>query len=317
MHSDIEHMQSNTQRLRDLIEYKERQAADAFSKEKQANLMNSQLQNDMKMSKDEIKKLSSMVLHRESRFNHEAKKKDQEIAKLKERLLKVITEAKQGFNSPMTIEITGDLAGKPEGAMRGRWRNDTEDLKRGDELLQKAIDAYQDRQDSLTQEVTNSQQIIAMMLNEVSDRIGLDPNDNMGVTELPSNLEAFRLKWQTMLKQFNVDPTKPSEEIEPKISDLFTDHFTLHGFVPLSDVKHTAPPGWVSRGHCTLPPTGKGEPVKLRSSVSDTRPRPRSSHLSPYRGQQAPQSQNQVMYRSVMNSTRSGSMSPTSASPTR
>ena len=35
------------------------------------------------------------VLLRESRFIHEAKRRDQEIGKLKERLLKVMSDAKQ------------------------------------------------------------------------------------------------------------------------------------------------------------------------------------------------------------------------------
>ena len=104
--------------------------------------------------------------------------------------------------------------------------------------------------------------------------------------------------------------------------DALSEHFSLGTFVPLSEVKHTAPPGWVSRAHCTLPPrpiTGKAETIKLRSSGSglSERPRPRSSHLSPYRGMQVTPTQNQVMYKTAKTSSRSGSMSPTSASPTR
>ena len=104
--------------------------------------------------------------------------------------------------------------------------------------------------------------------------------------------------------------------------DALSEQFSLGTFVPLSEVKHTAPPGWVSRAHCTLPPrpiTGKAETIKLRSSGGglSERPRPRSSHLSPYRGMQVTPTQNQVMYKTAKTSSRSGSMSPTSASPTR
>ena len=50
--------------------------------------------------------------------------------------------------------------------------------------------------------------------------------------------------------------------------ELLTDQFSLDTFVPLSEVRHTAPPGWVSRANCTLPPKpiGKAENIKLRSS---------------------------------------------------
>ena len=52
-------MNINAQRLRDLIEYKERQAHAAESNEKQTMLVNAQIQMDLKKAKDEIKKLSS------------------------------------------------------------------------------------------------------------------------------------------------------------------------------------------------------------------------------------------------------------------
>ena len=52
-------MNINAQRLRDLIEYKERQAHAAESNEKQTMLVNAQIQTDLKKAKDEIKKLSS------------------------------------------------------------------------------------------------------------------------------------------------------------------------------------------------------------------------------------------------------------------
>ena len=313
-------MNHNTQRLRDLIEYKERQAHDAESKEKQALVINHQLQTDLKMAKDEIKKLSSMVLHRESRFSHEAKKRDQEICKLKERLLKVINETKQGSSTAgsLSIEIIGDLAEKPDGKSRARWRNDVEDQKRGDELLQRAIDSYQERQDILVEEVANLQNTISMMISNICDQTGHDIAKI--ATDLPGNNEAIQEHWKEIVGKIGIASANNESKGENEtngLTELLAEHFTMGTFVPLSEVKHTAPPEWVSRAQCTLPPTGKAENIKLRNSGADSRPRPRSSHLSPYRGMQATASQNQAMYKSVRNSSRCGSMSPTSASPTR
>ena len=127
---------------------------------------NTQIQSDLKKAKDEIKKLSSTVLLRESRFIHEAKRRDQEIGKLKERLLKVMSEAKQqgvAQYGSMSIEIIGDLANKPDGKSRGRWQNDLEDQKRGDDLLQRAFDAYEERQEALANEVTKLQTTISTL----------------------------------------------------------------------------------------------------------------------------------------------------------
>ena len=110
----------------------------------------------------------------------------------------------------------------------------------------------------------------------------------------------------------------------------------LNTFVPLSDVKHSAPPGWVSKSNSTtLPPTGKAETVKLRTlynssssgtsggQTSEIRPRPRSTNLSPYRNQQSNSSRignaitNNVPGKVIRHSSRCGSLSPSSVSPTR
>ena len=320
MHSDIDQMHGNTQRLRDLIEYKERQAHDAESKEKQAIVINHQLQTDLKMAKDEIKKLSSMVIHRESRFSHEAKKRDQEISKLKERLIKVMNDTKQGSTqcANVSIEFIGDMVDKPDGKSRARWRNNAEDQKRGDELLQRAIDSYQDREDSLVNEVMNLKNTLSMMIADICEKTG----HAIGkiATELPENNQAIQDHWKVIIGKINSSPEtdmKQNDSNQTELTKLLAEHFTLGSFVPLSEVKHTAPPEWVSRAQCTLPPTGKAENVKLRDSGSDQRQRPRSSHLSPYRGMQATASQNQAMYKSVKSNSRCGSMSPTSASPTR
>ena len=68
-----------------------------------------------------------------------------------------------GQYGSMSIEIIGDLADKPNGKSRGRWRNDFEDQKRGDELLQRAFDAYEERQEALANEVTRLQESISVL----------------------------------------------------------------------------------------------------------------------------------------------------------
>ena len=166
---------------------------------------NTQIQSDLKKAKDEIKKLSSTVLLRESRFIHEAKRRDQEIGKLKERLLKVMSEAKQqgvAQYGSMSIEIIGDLANKPDGKSRGRWQNDSEDQKRGDDLLQRAFDAYEERQEALANEVTKLQVTISA-LTENGPQNGAggdtmsnswDPTTNFQVSKLP-NSDSTNIYW--------------------------------------------------------------------------------------------------------------------------
>ena len=117
------------------------------------------------------------------------------------------------------------------------------------------------------------------------------------------------MKHFLILKFSDITPAaSTTENLEEKI--------ILTTFVPLSEVKHSAPPGWVSKVHCTLPPTGKAETVKLRTLQNnfENRPRPRSTHLSPYRNQS---NRGSNVSKTIKHSSRCGSLSPTSVSPTR
>ena len=322
LNGDIEHLQTNSQRLRDLIEYKERQASDLECREKQAQVSSTQFRNELKVAKEEIKKLSSLILNREGRFNHEAKKKDQELCKLKERLLKSMSTSSGTSSSRhgISIEVVGQLVEKAEGQTRGRWRTENDDQKRGDELLQKVIIANQERNGFLAQELHNLQEKLNYFLAQLSAQVG---QDLRLPTFLPTHSEAFSRDWQAILHMVKgVLPTDSRAETEKvKENDDNDQHqsvqeaFNLSSFVPLSEVKHTAPPEWVSRAAFTLPPSGKAETVKLRGGNSESKPRPKSSHVSPYRGMQA-RHNTPSHYRSKP-SYRSGSMSPNSTSPTR
>ena len=388
LNGDMEQLQSTSQRLRDLIEYKERQATDLEGREKQAQVTCTQLRTELKVAKDEIKKLSSLVLNREGRFNHEAKKKDQELSKLKERLLKAMSaEAKQagswssgaqGSSQGISIEFVGQLVDKPEG-QRGRWRTENEEQKRGDELLQRVILANQERNEFLAKELHHLQEKLNYFLEQLSMQVQClkttkrvqsarfsiyifgafctlsDCKVGKGITRyalintwlycwkaflnvflkhcvqvgeelrlptfLPTHSEALSLQWQSILHKVKAILPSGSKVENGKDGDdndkeTIKEALSLSAFVPLSEVKHTAPPEWVSRAAFTLPPSGKAETVRLRQRSSESKPRPKSSHhVSPYRGMQA-RNNTPGHYRSKA-SFRSGSMSPNSTSPTR
>ncbi len=175
------------------------------------------------------------------------------------------------------------------------------------------------------------------MLSDLGQRIGhgCDPD----LSGLPLKYQPLHETWDSMMKK--VDDTgglneKPKcccdsnrldqekKELDEAKTAMLATAFSLDTFVPLSEVKHAAPPDWVSRVHCTLSPSGRRSPPPQPSSVrlrhSDTeasvssRPRPRSTNLSPYRGMEATY---RPIARGVRSSPRSGSLSPNSVSPTR
>ena len=220
------------------------------------------------------------------------------------------TSSRQGIS----IEVVGHWVEKAEGQTRGRWRTENEDQKRGDELLQKVILANQERNGFLAQELHNLQEKLNYFLVQLSTQVG---QELRLPTFLPTHSEAFSREWQAILLKVKgaLPPDSRAENIENNDQhQSVQEAFNLSSFVPLSEVKHTAPPEWVSRAAFTLPPSGKAETVKLRGGSSESKPRPKSSHVSPYRGMQA--RNNTPNYRSKP-SYRSGSMSPNSTSPTR
>ena len=220
------------------------------------------------------------------------------------------TSSRQGIS----IEVVGHWVEKAEGQTRGRWRTENEDQKRGDELLQKVILANQERNGFLAQELHNLQEKLNYFLVQLSTQVG---QELRLPTFMPTHSEAFSREWQAILLKVKgaLPPDSRAENIENNDQhQSVQEAFNLSSFVPLSEVKHTAPPEWVSRAAFTLPPSGKAETVKLRGGSSESKPRPKSSHVSPYRGMQA--RNNTPNYRSKP-SYRSGSMSPNSTSPTR
>ena len=237
LNGDIEQLHGNAQRLRDVIEYKERQCSDLEAREKQAQAASQQSRGDLKVAKDEIKKLSSLVLNREGRYNHEAKKKDQELARLKERLLKAINEAKQGQGGGggyhpqkgMSIEFVGQLADKADGQGRGRWRTETEDQKRGDDLLQKVILANQERNEFLAKELHNLQEKLSFFFAELSRLVGQDLRLPVF---LPSQSDAYCKEWTSIKVSGKMMAITDTQKYDDKEEEREPD-IHLSSFVPL------------------------------------------------------------------------------------
>jgi len=203
--TDIEQMHCNSMKLKDLLDFKDKQINEIDSKEIQALLANQQIQLELKLSKEETKRFSSMLLHRESRFSHDTKKKDQEIFKLKERLLKVISETKNGAKNHVSIDIIGNLPEKIDGKGRSRWKNESEDQKRSDELLQKVIASSQDKQNQLSLELNESKNTIDKMLKEVQ-ALNIDDHQiqiQSFLNDMPRDYKSISKEWKRILTQIS------------------------------------------------------------------------------------------------------------------
>ncbi len=175
------------------------------------------------------------------------------------------------------------------------------------------------------------------MVTDLAKKLKWDMNAD--ISELPLKSQALDNEWILILDKLDVrlqgitdkdidDRLIAQKDFNEERKDFLARAFTFDTFVPLSDVKHAAPPDWASRVHSTLPPSGKSKhvlrspdsSVKMRHSDTEmtSRPRPRSANLSPYRGMESayrPLTRNNI--KSSVRSPRSGSLSPNSVSPTR
>lgn len=61
------------------------------------------------------------MIQRDAQYRHEMKRKDQDMCKLKDKLMKVLTDKSGNNVLPMGIEIAS-LVSKSAGKSRGRWK---------------------------------------------------------------------------------------------------------------------------------------------------------------------------------------------------
>ena len=94
--SDRERLLSTAVKQREEMEQRERMIAEAKEQERQAGEAVEAGNLRLKAAKEEIRKLMSVLMQREAKYSHEIRRAEQEAAKLKERLVKVLMEKGEG-----------------------------------------------------------------------------------------------------------------------------------------------------------------------------------------------------------------------------
>ncbi|XP_053185789.1 synovial sarcoma, X breakpoint 2 interacting protein a isoform X2 [Scomber japonicus] len=115
--STLEHIQMNNSRLKDQLELSMREKSGLHETERQLQLKIKTLQSCLKTEKDEVQKLQSIIASRASQYSHDAKRKERESAKLKERLGQLLVDRK---DKKITIDMLNCL-GRSDGK-RSHWK---------------------------------------------------------------------------------------------------------------------------------------------------------------------------------------------------
>ena len=149
------------------METKERQLAESKEKERQFSGHLQDGRSQLKEATDECKRLTSLLGERDSRYNHEVKRMENEMLRLKGRLGKLLGEKvnttylndssnnRNKYSSiPAWIEMTS-LQCNPEGKSRGKWKTEMSDHRKEQELAQRIIQEHQEMQEKVIHENTD------------------------------------------------------------------------------------------------------------------------------------------------------------------
>ena len=108
------------------------------------------------------------------------------------------------------LEVIGNLADKPDGKARSRWKNESEEQKRSDELHQRVIATSQDKQDELIQELEKIKTIVKQILIDVSQQVNHQINQDL--LNMPLNYEVITTEWKNILTKITQPTQKSNEE---------------------------------------------------------------------------------------------------------
>ena len=145
--SDRERLLSTAVKQREEMEQRERMVAEAREQERQAGEAVEAGNLRLKAAKEEIRKLMSVLMQREAKYSHEVRRAEQEAAKLKERLVKVLMEKGEGRGAAVSaaVSMTGPVPGG-RGGGRAQWNTEHSASRREEELVKRVMEEMSKRE---------------------------------------------------------------------------------------------------------------------------------------------------------------------------
>ncbi|XP_076001116.1 synovial sarcoma, X breakpoint 2 interacting protein a [Genypterus blacodes] len=158
----LEHMYTSNSRLKDQLELSIREKSGLHETERQLQLKIKTLQSCLKTEKDEVQKLQSIIASRASQYSHDAKRKERESAKLKERLGQLLIDRR---DKKLTIDLLNYL-GRTDGK-RGQWKTAKVAASHEGEMYKSLLQDYEVNQKSLMLENTELKKVLQQMKREM------------------------------------------------------------------------------------------------------------------------------------------------------
>ncbi|XP_059200982.1 synovial sarcoma, X breakpoint 2 interacting protein a isoform X1 [Centropristis striata] len=169
--STLDHIQMNNSRLKDQLELSIREKSGLHETERQLQLKIKTLQSCLKTEKDEVQKLQSIIASRASQYSHDAKRKEREAAKLKERLSQLLVDRKDKKLDfcflwfQLAIDVLNCL-GRSDGK-RSHWKTAKATASHEGEMYKSLLNDYEASQRSLMLENAELKKVLQQMKKEM------------------------------------------------------------------------------------------------------------------------------------------------------
>ncbi|XP_042560910.1 synovial sarcoma, X breakpoint 2 interacting protein a isoform X2 [Clupea harengus] len=178
--SDLEHLQHSHARLKDQLEHIRRENSGLHEGERQLQLKIKTLQSCLKSEKEEVQKLQSIISGRATQYNHDAKRKERECTKLKERLNQLLVDKR---DKKLAIEVSNTI-GRSDGK-RGLWKTGKAEARHEGEMYTALLNDYEARQRSLMVENAELKKVLQQMKKDMVSI--LSPKKSVAKGEVPDD----------------------------------------------------------------------------------------------------------------------------------
>ncbi|KAM6948248.1 LOW QUALITY PROTEIN: alanine aminotransferase 2-like [Aplochiton taeniatus] len=192
--SSLEHLKMGNSRLKDQLELFKREKSGLHEAERQLQLKIKTLQGCLKTEKDEVQKLQSIIASRACQYSHDAKRKERETSKLKERLNQLLVDKK---DKKLAIDVLNYL-GRADGK-RSQWKTGKMEARHEGEMYKSLLKDYESRHRTLMLENAELKKVLQQMKRDMVSILsprkpysrGADADDSMEQGGSDKEEEAF------------------------------------------------------------------------------------------------------------------------------
>uniref|UniRef100_A0A8C7XL12 Synovial sarcoma, X breakpoint 2 interacting protein b n=1 Tax=Oryzias sinensis TaxID=183150 RepID=A0A8C7XL12_9TELE len=174
--SKLDYLQLSITRLKEQLEISKRENTGLLERERQLQQKVKSLQNCLKNEKEEMQKLQNMIASRATQYNHDMKRKERDLNKLKERLSQLLVDKKERKQAIDVLNYIGRADGK-----RSVWKTEKTEAKHEGEMYKTLLSDYDARQRDLVLENAELRRVLHQVKNDMVSLLHLKKRTQKGV----------------------------------------------------------------------------------------------------------------------------------------